>query len=73
MINRFGVETARFVVIIGAAGLAIGDNIHIVVPNAQLWGSAIRNSNHHDKRRVDLTIGNGCGDDLTSPGRHSNA
>ena len=44
--------------------LATGDNIHIVVPNSQLWGAAIRNFSHHDKRRVDLTIGIGYGDDI---------
>lgn len=52
-----------------AAGLfttdmATGDNIHIVVPNSQLWGAAIRNFSHHAKRRVDLTIGIGYGDDI---------
>lgn len=44
--------------------MATGDNIHIVVPNSQLWGTAIRNFSHHEKRRVDLTIGIGYGDDI---------
>ena len=44
--------------------MATGDNIHIVVPNSQLWGAAIRNFSHHPKRRVDLTIGIGYGDDI---------
>lgn len=44
--------------------MATGDNIHIVVPNAQLWGAAIHNYSHHTKRRVDLTIGIGYNDDI---------
>lgn len=44
--------------------MATGDNIHIVVPNSQLWGAAIHNYSHHAKRRVDLTIGIGYGDDI---------
>jgi len=44
--------------------MATGDNIHIVVPNSQLWGTAIRNFSHHPTRRVDLSIGIGYGDDI---------
>lgn len=44
--------------------LATGDNIHIIVPNSQLWGTAIRNFSHHPKRRVDMTVGIGYGDDI---------
>lgn len=44
--------------------MATGDNIHIVVPNSQLWGSPIRNYNHLPTRRVDLLIGIGYGDDI---------
>lgn len=44
--------------------LATGDNIHIVAPNSQLWGSAIHNYSHNSKRRVDLLIGIGYGDDI---------
>lgn len=44
--------------------MATGDNIHIVVPNSQLWGAAIRNFSHHKTRRVDLTVGIGYGDDI---------
>jgi len=44
--------------------MATGDNIHIVVPNSQLWGAAIRNFSHHATRRVDLTVGIGYGDDI---------
>ena len=44
--------------------MATGDNIHIVVPNAKLWGEAIRNFSHLPTRRVDLLIGIGYGDDI---------
>ncbi|HEY9080215.1 mechanosensitive ion channel family protein [Magnetovibrio sp.] len=44
--------------------MATGDNIHIVVPNSQLWGAAIRNFSHHPTRRVDMTVGIGYGDDI---------
>lgn len=44
--------------------LATGDNIHIIAPNSQLWGAAIRNFSHHPTRRVDLNIGIGYGDDI---------
>ncbi len=52
-----------------AAGLftttmATGDNVQIIVPNAQLWGAAIHNYSHNAKRRVDLTIGIGYDDDI---------
>lgn len=37
--------------------LSTGDNVHIVVPNSQIWGSSIRNFSHHSTRRIDLLIG----------------
>lgn len=63
------VEGAGLAGTIKATGLfttdmATGDNIHIVVPNSQLWGTAIRNFSHHPARRVDFTIGIGYGDDI---------
>jgi len=63
------VEGAGLAGTIKATGLfttdmATGDNIHIVVPNSQLWGTAIRNFSHHPARRIDLTIGIGYGDDI---------
>ena len=33
------------------------DNVQIIVPNNQLWGSAIRNFSYHSTRRLDLTFG----------------
>ena len=46
--------------------LHTGDNVHIIVPNGQLWGSAIRNFSHHATRRVELTVGIGYDDDIDS-------
>jgi len=40
------------------------DNVHIVVPNAQIWGSEIRNFGHNETRRVQLDVGIGYGDDI---------
>lgn len=40
------------------------DNVHIIVPNAQIWGSEIRNFNHNKTRRVQIDIGIGYGDDI---------
>jgi len=41
-----------------------GDNIQIIVPNAQLWNTSIRNYSHHATRRIDLTIGIGYDADI---------
>ncbi len=40
------------------------DNQLLVVPNKQIWGGVIRNVNHQDTRRVDLTFGIGYSDDI---------
>ena len=40
------------------------DNVRIVVPNAQLWGSAIRNFSHHPTRRCDFVFGIAYEDDI---------
>ncbi len=37
--------------------LATADNVQIVVPNGQLWGTSIRNYSFHATRRLDLTLG----------------
>jgi small conductance mechanosensitive channel len=107
VLDRFGVETASLIAILGAASLAIGlalqgtlsnvaagvmllifrpfkvgdfidaagqsgtikhlglfvtemssgDNIKIILPNSQIWGSCIKNFSAHETRRVDLLIG----------------
>lgn len=43
--------------------LSTPDNVQIIVPNGQAWGSIITNYSHHDTRRVDLTFGIDYGDD----------
>jgi len=44
--------------------LATPDNVHVVAPNAQLWGAAIHNYSHNDTRRVDLVVGVAYEDDV---------
>jgi len=44
--------------------LATPDNVHIVVPNGQVWGSSVLNFSHHETRRVDITVGIGYEDDV---------
>lgn len=44
--------------------LDTGDNVHIIVPNGSIWGSAIKNYSHNRNRRIDLVIGIGYGDDI---------
>ncbi|WP_282158524.1 mechanosensitive ion channel family protein [Shimia thalassica] len=39
------------------------DNVQIIVPNGQAWGSIITNYSHHDTRRVDMVFGIDYGDD----------
>ncbi|WP_435230425.1 mechanosensitive ion channel family protein [Pseudopelagicola sp. nBUS_20] len=43
--------------------LVTPDNVQIMVPNGQAWGSIITNYSAHDTRRVDLTFGIDYGDD----------
>jgi small conductance mechanosensitive channel len=44
--------------------LATPDNVQIIAPNAQLWGSAIKNYSFHATRRVDIAIGIAYEDDV---------
>ena len=37
--------------------LATPDNVQVIAPNSQLWGSAIKNYSFHPTRRVDIAIG----------------
>lgn len=37
--------------------LATPDNVQIIAPNSQLWGSAIMNYSFHATRRVDIALG----------------
>lgn len=43
--------------------LVTPDNVQIILPNGQAWGSVITNFSHHDTRRVDLVFGIDYGDD----------
>ena len=43
--------------------LATPDNVQIIIPNGQAWGSVITNFSHHETRRVDLVFGIDYGDD----------
>ncbi|HSS66325.1 MAG TPA: mechanosensitive ion channel domain-containing protein [Gammaproteobacteria bacterium] len=40
------------------------DNVHIIIPNSQLWGQAVKNFSHNDRRRVDIKVGIGYDDDI---------
>lgn len=40
------------------------DNVHIVVPNSQVWGASVVNFSHHATRRVDIVVGIGYEDDI---------
>ena len=42
--------------------LATADNVQIIIPNGQAWGSIITNFSAHDTRRVDLVFGIDYGD-----------
>jgi small conductance mechanosensitive channel len=44
--------------------LATTDNVQILLPNSQVWGSAILNYSAHSTRRVDLLMGIAYDDDI---------
>ncbi|MDA0786327.1 MAG: mechanosensitive ion channel [Proteobacteria bacterium] len=44
--------------------MATGDNVKIIVPNGQIWGSAIQNFSANPTRRVDLMMGIDYGDNI---------
>lgn len=114
VLNRFGIQTASLVALIGAAGLAIGlalqgtlsnlasgvmiilfrpfrvgqfieagsaagtvkeislfytelrtyDGLQIIVPNGDIWSSAIKNYSANETRLIDLTVGVAYGANL---------
>ncbi|MGH1464491.1 MAG: mechanosensitive ion channel family protein [Cognatishimia sp.] len=68
-------KLGQFVEVAGTAGtvkdinlfvteLATPDNVQIIVPNGQAWGSVITNFSHHATRRVDMVFGIDYGDDI---------
>jgi len=44
--------------------LSTPDGVPIVVPNSQIWGSAVKNYSFHDTRRLDLALGISYEDDI---------
>lgn len=44
--------------------LATPDNVQIIVPNAKVWGEAIKNFSGYSTRRVDLAVGISYGDNI---------
>lgn len=44
--------------------LNTADNVHITLPNGQLWGAAVKNHSHNASRRVDIALAIGTGDDI---------
>ncbi len=43
--------------------LATPDNVHIIVPNAKIWGDTIKNFSHHPFRALNIPVTIGAGDD----------
>jgi small conductance mechanosensitive channel len=52
MINLFTTELATL------------DNVQVIVPNSQIWSSAITNYSVYDTRRIDIVMGIGYGDSI---------
>jgi len=44
--------------------LATPDNVQIIVPNSEVWGSAIKNYSFHETRRIEIAVGIGYEDDI---------
>jgi len=44
--------------------LNTGDNVRIIIPNAQIFGDTVKNYSFNPTRRVDLVMGIGYGDDI---------
>jgi small conductance mechanosensitive channel len=44
--------------------LSTPDNVQILAPNSQVWGSAVKNYSFHETRRVDLVLGISYEDDV---------
>ncbi len=44
--------------------MATPDNVQIIVPNAQIWGTSVKNYSRNPTRRIDIAVGIGYGDDI---------
>lgn len=55
--------TVEFITLF-ATDLNTPDNVHIIIPNGQLWGAAVKNFSHNETRRVDINVGIGYGEDI---------
>ena len=44
--------------------MATPDNVQILAPNSQMWGSAVKNYSFHPTRRVDMVLGIAYEDDV---------
>lgn len=65
-VDAAGVAGAVHEIGIFSTSLDTGDNVRIVVPNASIYGTAIKNFSVNDQRRIDLVIGVGYDDDLAT-------
>jgi small conductance mechanosensitive channel len=48
-----------------STSMSTPQNVKIIIPNSQLWNSALKNYSANKQRRLDLTIGIGYGDDIS--------
>ncbi|MEC4672763.1 MAG: mechanosensitive ion channel domain-containing protein [Nitrospirota bacterium] len=53
--------------------LATPDNVQILVPNAQVWGTVVKNYSHHPTRRVDFALGIDYSDNIDHAIQHVHA
>jgi small conductance mechanosensitive channel len=44
--------------------LATPDNVQILIPNGQVWDTALRNFSHYETRRIEIILGIDYGDDI---------
>jgi small conductance mechanosensitive channel len=44
--------------------LSTPDNVQVLAPNSQVWGTSVKNYSHHATRRVDIVVGIGYDDSI---------